>query len=72
MNIIIEGLCSWNSDRGIRSIDKGHLGGSVFEDLPLAQVVILRSWDQDPHQAPCGEPASPFAYVSASLCIFHE
>ena len=30
---------------------RGHLGGSVVEHLPLAQVMILGSWDQVPHQA---------------------
>ena len=41
----------------------GHLGGSVVEHLPLAQVTIRRSWDQFLHQAPHREPASPSAYV---------
>ena len=50
----------------------GHQGGSVFECLPLAQVVIPGSWDRVPHQAPCREPASPSACVSASLCVSHE
>ena len=45
----------------------GHLGGSVVEHLPLAQVMILGSWDQVPHQDPHREPASSSAYVSASL-----
>ena len=27
------------------------------------------SWDQVPHQAPYGEPASPFAYISASISV---
>ena len=31
----------------------GHLGGSVVEHLPLAQVVIPGSWDRVPHRAPC-------------------
>ena len=35
----------------------------------VAQVVILGSWDWVPHRAPCGEPASLSAYVSASLCL---
>ena len=47
----------------------GHLGGSVVESLPLAQVVIPGSWDLVLHRAPCGEPASPSACVSASLCV---
>ena len=42
---------------------QGHLGDSVVELLPLAQVVILGSQDQVPHR----EPASPSACVSASL-----
>ena len=46
---------------------RGHLGGSMVEHLPSARVVISGSWDQDPHQAPHGEPASPSACDSASL-----
>ena len=46
-----------------------HLGGSVVECLPLAQGMIPGSWDGVPHQAPCMEPASPSAYVSASLSV---
>ena len=34
---------------------------------PSAQGVILETWDRVPHQAPCVEPASPSARVSASL-----
>ena len=47
----------------------GHLGGSVVEHLPLAQVLIPRSWDGVPHQAPHWKPASPSAYVSVSLSL---
>ena len=46
---------------------EGHLGGSVVEHLPLAQVVIPGSWDRVPHRAPRREPASPYACVSVSL-----
>ena len=42
---------------------KRHLGGWVIEHLPLA----LESQDRVPHRAPCKEPASPSACVSASL-----
>ena len=44
-----------------------HLGGSVVECLPSAQVVILRSWDGVLHGVPRREPAPPSACVSASL-----
>ena len=58
----------------------GRLGGSAVKCLPLAQVVIPEIWDQVLHQAPCMEPvphqapphmepASPSAYVSASLSV---
>ena len=50
----------------------GRLGGSVVERLPLAQIMIPGSWDQVLHQAFCRKPASPSAYVSASLCVLHE
>ena len=45
----------------------GRQGGSVVECLPSAQGVIPESGDPVPHQDPCEEPASPSAYVSASL-----
>ena len=51
---------------------KGHLGGSVAERLPLAQGVILESWDRVLYQAPWGAPASPCAYVSASVHVSRE
>ena len=47
----------------------GRLGGSVVEPLPSAQGMILESWDRVPHQASCMEPASPSAYISASLSL---
>ena len=50
---------------------QGFLGGSLVEHLPSAQAqgVIPGSWDGVWHRAPHGEPASPFAYVFASLCV---
>ena len=47
----------------------GRLGGSAVEHLPLAHSVIPGSWDRVPHPAPCMEPASPSACVSASLSL---
>ena len=47
----------------------GRLGCSVVERLPLAQGLILESWDRVPHRAPCMEPASPSACVSAFLSL---
>ena len=54
----------------MKLLGAGCLGGSVVEHLPLAQVIIQGSWDWVLHQVPCREPASPSAYVSASLCVF--
>ena len=50
----------------------GGLGGLVVERLPWAQGVTPRSRDPVPHRAPCREPASPSACVSASLCVSHK
>ena len=46
-----------------------YLDGSVVEHLPLAQGMILGSWDRAPYQAPHREPAPPSAYISASLSV---
>ena len=47
----------------------GCLGGSAVERLPLTQGMIPGSWDPMLHWAPCKEPASPSAYLSASLSL---
>ena len=44
-------------------------GGSVVECLPSAQGMIPGTWDRVLHRAPCKEPASPSACVSASLSV---
>ena len=46
---------------------EGHLGGSAVGRLPSVQGVIPESQDQVPHGAPCEDPASSSAYVSASF-----
>ena len=66
------------SNAGGRSIkkrtDRGSLGDSMVWHLPLAQGMILESWDGVPRWAPYMEPASPSACVSTSLflCVSHE
>ena len=52
-----------------KPMKQGCLGGSVVECLPLAQGVILGSWDRVPPWVPCMEPASPSACVPASLSV---
>ena len=48
-----------------RYIENGweHLDGSAVKRLPLAQGVVLETWERVPHRAPCREPASPSACV---------
>ena len=41
------------------------MGGLVVEHLPLAQGVILESWDRVPHWVPYVDP-------SPSACVSHE
>ena len=59
-------------------LEWGSLGGAVVWCLPLAQGAILETRDRIPRQAPCMEPASPSACVSASLslslslCDYHK
>ena len=50
----------------------GQPGGLSGLALPSAQGVILETWDRVPRWALCMEPASPSAFVSASLCVSHE
>ena len=54
---------------GIEASREGRLGGSVVEHLPLAQGVILGSWDPVPYWDPPREPAFPSAYVSAFFSV---
>ena len=56
----------------IKKYNSGRQSGSADERLPLAQGVILESQDLVPHQASCMEPASPSAYVSASLSFMNK
>ena len=49
--------------------NQGSGGGAVVWRLPLAQGAILETRDRIPRRVPCMEPASPSAYVSASLSL---
>ena len=53
-------------------IDPGQPGWLSSLAPPSAQSLILETRDRVPRRAPCMEPASPSAYVSASLCVSHE
>ena len=53
----------------IKSCTQGCLGSLAVKRLPLAQVMILESQDLVPHQAPCMEPASSTACISAALSL---
>ena len=57
---------------GLKGQPLEHLGGSVFEGLPSAQVVILGSSDRVLHWAHSREPAAPSACVSVSFSVSHE
>ena len=56
--------------------ETGQPGGLSCLAPPSAQGTILETWDGVPRQAPCMEPVSPSACVSASLplslCVSHE
>ena len=55
----------------VKHLFKGRRGGSGVEHLPSVQGVTLESRDRILRRAPCMEPASPSACVSAplSLCL---
>ena len=59
-----------NSKVHIKKINiLGQPGGLSGLAPPSAQGLILKSQDRVPRRAPCMEPASPSACVSASLCV---
>ena len=58
----------WSTNQKIKRHQDRHLGDSVVGRLPLTRRILV----QVPYQAPCAEPDSPSAYVSASPCISHE
>ena len=57
---------------GWKYYKEGRLGGSGVRHLPLAQGVTLGSRDRVPQGVPRREPASPSAWVSASLQVSEE
>ena len=48
---------------------RGTWVAQLVRHLPSSQVLILGSWDRVLHRAPCEEPVSPSAYVSASVSV---
>ena len=52
-----------------KEVAPGSLGGAAVWRLPLARDAILETRDRIPRWAPCMEPASPSACVSASLSL---
>ena len=56
-------------DRFLKLRERGCLGGSVVEHLPLAQGVVLESRDRVLHWAPLEEPASP-SPMSLPLSVY--
>ena len=62
-----KGSCYYFTQKTISSW--GAWVAQFVKRLPLAQGVILETWDGVPRQAPCREHASPSACVSASLSL---
>ena len=53
-----------------KSLNVGHLDGSLVQHLPSAQVIILGSWDRVLLRAPRREPASPLPVsLPLSVCL---
>ena len=49
---------------------QGRLGGSVVGRLPLAQGVVLETWDRLPHRAPVGDLLLPLPVsLPLSVCL---
>ena len=56
-------------EEGQNTCTVGRLGGSVVDHLPLAQGMILGSWDRVLHQAPQGGSLLLPLPVSLPLCV---
>ena len=59
----------WLHSPSLRRHYEGHLDGLVVEHLPLAQVMILGSWDRVLHQAPCKELLPLPMSLPVSQCL---
>ena len=83
--LIPEGEQFWSYDSQVWSLKYNHQDGILDKNANLGAPGWLSGWasafgsGHDPgiqawvlHQAPCREPASPSAYVSASLSVSHE
>ena len=56
-------------ERGLRMSICGQPGCLSCLASPSAQGLILEAWDRVLHRAPCMEPTSPSACVSACLSL---
>ena len=70
---LLDGLSLSTESRGTPMFRKGRHGQPQWPSglaLPSAWGVILETQDRVSRQAPCMEPASPSACVSATLCVY--
>ena len=59
----------WEGESFLKNKNLGQRGWLSGLALPSVQGVILETRDRVPRRAPCMEPASPSACVSASLSL---
>ena len=71
---LIQGVCAHVFDNlGILKQIERPLSGSVLEHLPLAQVLIPRSWDGVPLRAPLHGAFFSFCWcLCLSLCLMNQ
>lgn len=73
MRFIYNSILKYNDLLSDKTLLLGHLGGSVVEFFPLAQIMIPGSWDGVSHQAPWQGACFSFCLcLYLSLCVSHE